>query len=228
MPNSNKFTACLLVNICYLLFLSGCATKSLHIAPVPPGPSVGLPGIYHKVVKGETLWRISKRYGVDLEELTRINRITDNTSIEVGEKIFIPDKLRDKIMVSRYIDSDDFIWPLKGRVINSFGQTANNMINKGIKISPYGAGAQDILASRSGRVVFLGKDFAGLDRAVIIDHNDGFFTVYGLGSDVLVKPGDNVKRGAIIGRVTGSGKDVCLHFEIRKGHLPQNPYYYLP
>jgi lipoprotein NlpD len=198
----------------------------LYVAPAPFGPFVDLTGVYHKVERGETLWRISRSYGVDLGELTRVNRITDNTSIEVGQKIFIPDKLKDKIAVSRYAESDDFIWPLKGRVINSFGQTANNMINKGIKISPYGA--QDILASRSGRVVFLGKNFAGLNRAIILDHSDGFFTVYGLGSDVFVKPGDNVKRGAVIGRVTGSGKDDYLHFEIRKGHLPQNPYHYLP
>ncbi|MBN2831543.1 MAG: peptidoglycan DD-metalloendopeptidase family protein [Candidatus Omnitrophica bacterium] len=205
------------VIICSLTFLSGCATTAPYIPPAPSKPPSDLTGTYHRVEKGETLWRISKRYGADLEELTRINRITDNTFIEVGQKIFIPDKLKDEVKVLKYAASDDFIWPLKGRVVS---------FNKGIKISPYSP--QDILASRSGKVVFLGKNFTGLNRAVILDHGDGFFTIYGLSSDVFVKPGESVKRGAVIGRITGSGKDNCLHFEVRKGHLPQNPYHYLP
>ncbi|HPL82810.1 MAG TPA: LysM domain-containing protein, partial [Candidatus Omnitrophota bacterium] len=76
----NHFTAA-----ACLLFLSGCATAP-YTKPVTP-QSVNLPGIYHNVEKGETLWRISKRYGVDLEELVKVNRIADSTAIETGQRI---------------------------------------------------------------------------------------------------------------------------------------------
>ena len=225
MLKNKQIRARFLITICYLLFLSGCATAP-YVAPVSPKPPLGLPGIYHKVEKGQTLWRISRMYGVDLQELTRVNRITDNTSIEVGQRILIPNQLRNRVEVIKYAEGDDFIWPVKGRVVSSFGQTVNNMINKGIRIAPYGS--KDIAASRSGKVVFLSDNFAGLGKTIILDHGDGFFTVYALSSEVFIKPGDCVKRGSVIARITGLGRAGDLHFEIRKGHLPQNPIFYLP
>lgn len=165
-------------------------------------------------------------YGVDLQELTRINRIADSTSIEVGQRILIPNQLRNMVEVIKYADGDDFIWPVRGRVVSSFGQTVNNMINKGIRIAPYES--KDVVASRSGKVVFLSDNFAGLGKTIILDHGDGFFTVYALSSEVFIKPGDSVKRGSVIARITGLGRAGDLHFEIRKGHLPQNPIFYLP
>ena len=211
--------------VLFFIFLSGCSTVIPYTKPPIDTAALNLPGIYHTVARGETLWRISRRYGVDLDQLTRINKISDNSSIEVGQRIFVPDQLRDKSLELKYKEGDDFIWPVKGRIVCSFGGTFNNMINKGIKIAPYGN--NEIVASRTGKVVFLSEGFAGLGRTVILDHGDGYFTVYGLNSDTYVKPGDIIKRGAPIGRVTGSGKSGCLHFEIRKGHIPQNPTFFL-
>lgn len=65
-----------------ILFLSGCAT-----APYQP---VSLPGIYHSVASGQTLYRIAKTYNVEVSEIMRLNRITDPTKIRVGERLFIP------------------------------------------------------------------------------------------------------------------------------------------
>ena len=223
--NSRLLTQSLLV-VSYLFFLSGCATAP-YVKPAIP-QSVNLPGIYHSVEKGETLWRISKAYGVDLEELARVNRITDSRVIETGQKIFIPNQSTPKPVNVKYTDSDDFIWPLKGRIVGSFGQVVNNMINKGINIDPYGS--RDIIASRSGKVVFLNNNFAGLGKTIILDHGDGFFTVYSLSSEVFVRPGDNIKQGTVIARLGHSGETSrgYLHFQVRKGHLPQNPVFYLP
>ena len=209
-----------------LLFLSGCATAP-YTKPVTP-QSVNLPGIYHNVEKGETLWRISKTYGVDLEELVKVNRIADSTAIETGQKIFIPNYSKPKPQYVKYAENDDFIWPVKGRVVGSFGQVINNMINKGINIAPYGS--RDIIASRSGRVVFLSNNFAGLGKTIILDHGDGFFTVYALSSEVFVRPGDSIKQGTVIAKLgsPGESKRNYLHFEIRKRHLSQNPVFYLP
>lgn len=63
---------------------SGCAT-------VPYQPHVIRPqGIYHIVGSGQTLYRISKVYGVEIKELMRLNNIADPDQIGVGEKLFIP------------------------------------------------------------------------------------------------------------------------------------------
>ena len=79
----------LLYTIYYILttVLTGCATVSL----APPAPPKGMTGIYHQVQKGQTLWRISQAYGVELERIAQINRLADTSRIYVGQLIFIPD-----------------------------------------------------------------------------------------------------------------------------------------
>lgn len=77
-----------LLRLLFLLFLtfqfSGCAT-------VPYQPQVIRPeGIYHIVGSGQTLYRISKTYGVDIKELMRLNGIRDSDELGVGERLFIP------------------------------------------------------------------------------------------------------------------------------------------
>jgi len=214
----------LLIFTFYLLTFYGCATAPLVYPPRPEG----IPGIYHCVEKGETLWMISKIYTVDLDELVRINRISDAASIEVGQLIFIPYRQKPRYL-SNKPSAEDFIWPLKGRVIASFGQTFNNMINKGINIQVYKD--SNVVAARSGKVVFYNPNFKGFGKTIIIDHGDGFSTIYAKNSEVFIKIGQGIEQGAIIAKVGPSldtDKNTYLHFEIRKGHIPQNPYFYLP
>lgn len=203
----------------------GCATTPYVLPPAPPP---GLPGTYHRMEKGQTLWRISKVYNVDLDEIVKINHISDVTGIDVGQLIFIP--LRQKQQTPSFRPSflEDFIWPIRGRVIATFGQTFNNMITKGINIAPYGI--TDVVASRSGRVTFYADNFKGFGKTIIIDHGDGFSSIYARNSQVFVKPGDNIQKGALIAKAGSAGRDknIYLHFQIRKGHIPQNPQFYLP
>jgi LysM repeat protein len=209
--------------VCGLLFLSGCATAPSVRPPLAPG----VPGIYHRVEKGQTLWRISKMYNVDLDELVQINRISDITKVEVNQLIFIPHRQK-KISVPIKGYSDDFIWPNRGRVISTFGQTFNNMINKGINIQPYNN--LSVVASRSGKVVFYADNFGAFGKTIIIEHSDGFSTVYARNSQVFVKAGDSVQKGTAIAKIGQAGRDknTYLYFEIRKGYLAQNPIFYLP
>ena len=210
-----------------LLFLAGCATAP-YARPLLAKPPLGMSGTYYKVEKGQTLWKVSKMYGVDLEELARVNRITDTTAIEAGQQIFIPNRFQPRAQAVKYNESEDFIWPLRGRVTGAFGTTINNMLNKGINIEP--SGSLDVLASRSGKVVFTDENFAGFGKTIIIEHSDGLFTVYGRNSEIFVQAGDNVQKGMSIARAGSSGRDrnVYLHFEVRRGHLTQNPLFYLP
>jgi LysM repeat protein len=217
----------LLPTICYLLFLAGCSTVP-YVQPAAVKAPSGMAGTYHRIEKGQTLWKISRIYGVDLEELAQVNRISDATAIEIGRQIFIPNRFKPQLPGARYGDKDDFIWPLSGRVTGSFGQTINNMVNQGINIQPYGS--PEIAASRSGKVVFLSRDFEGFGKTLIIEHEGGLFTVYARNAEIFVKAGDNVPKGAVIARAGSSGRDknTYLHFEIRKGHISQNPLFYLP
>jgi len=206
-----------------ILNFMGCAPAP-YVKPTPPP---GMPGIYHRVERGETLWRISKIYNVDLDEIISINHITDAATIDTGQLIFIPHRQKPQVLPTRY-SSEDFIWPIKGRVISGFGQTFNNMINKGLNIQSYGNA--EIIASRSGKVVFYEDNFNDFGKTIIIEHSDGFSTVYARNSQVFIKVGDYVQKGTLIAKAgsTARDKNVYLHFEIRKGHLPQNPYFYLP
>jgi len=206
------------------MVMAGCAA----VAPSRPGMRpMAVPGIYHRIEKGQTLWRISKNYNIDLDELVRINRISDATNIEIGQLIFIPHAKQAKTVILESY-GDDFIWPLKGKVISTFGQNFNNMINKGLNIQPYSG--SDVLASRSGKVVFYSPNLEGFGKTVIIEHNEGFSTVYARNSRVLVKPGEEVRQGMVIARAGSGGRDKnnYLHFEIRKGYTSVNPYFYLP
>ncbi len=210
-----------------MLFLSGCASAPAYIKPVAQIP-LDMPGVYHKVEKGETLWRISRYYGVDLDQITKINNIADNSVIEVGQKVFIPGVAKAPAYTVAYPQGEDFIWPVKGRIEVGLGQKHDNMINRGINIRPFSV--SDVVASRSGRVVFVNNNFAGLGKTVIIEHKDSYFTVYSQTSEVFVKPGDIVRQGAPIARLSPSrdtGKGY-LQFQVRKGHVPKNPVFYLP
>ena len=214
----------ILFSLCILSFI-GCATAPLV---APPKTPVGIPGFYHRMEKGQTLWRISKIYNVDLEELAKVNRIPDATNIEIGQLIFIPGSPGVQTSTNKYSSLEDFLWPVRGKVIATFGQTFNNMINKGINIQPYKT--PDVFAARSGKVIFYNPDFKGFGKTIIIDHGDGFLSIYARNAQVFIKIGDTVQKGALIAKVGSAGRDknTYLHFQIIKGHIPVNPYFYLP
>lgn len=216
---------CLFLIALLIIFsnISGCATGP-YVKPTAL-PS-GMPGVYHRVEKGQTLWKISKMYDVDLDEIVRINRISDVSSIEIGQLIFIPNRRKQSVPIK--YTSEDFIWPVSGRIISTFGQTFNNMINRGINIQPYSN--HDVVASRSGKVTFTASDFGNFGNTIIINHNDGFSSIYARNSIVFVKTGENVEKGTVIAKAGSAGRDKnkYLHFEIRKGRTPQNPLFYLP
>jgi murein DD-endopeptidase MepM/ murein hydrolase activator NlpD len=215
--------------------LAGCATVPPSSGPMtmPVAVSHVSSGIRHRVEAGQTLWQISKIYNVDIDDIIRVNRISESTPIEIGQVLLIPGGSKTQNISPRPTEpvqsaGDDFIWPLKGRVIAGFGSTYRNLINRGINIQT--SSGANVLASRSGRVVFYSSSLGNFGKTVIIDHGDGLRSVYSRISDCFVQAGENVSRGALIGRAGSSTRDKnsYLHFEIRKGSLPQNPLFYLP
>jgi murein DD-endopeptidase MepM/ murein hydrolase activator NlpD len=181
------------------------------------------------VTRGQTLWRIARMYGLDVDELAAANRITDAARLEVGQKLFIPGAQAKPARTAVPVSADeDFSWPLQGTVIAGFNAQYGGASNRGINIAP--RRSLDVVASRSGTVVFCDDDFLDLGKTVIIRHDADFWTVYARNRTLLVKPGDTVARGATIAQAGSSGRDptVYLHFQVRKGSQPQNPLFYLP
>ena len=216
-----------IIAIFIVLLIGGCASTPYIPTHSRPLVSPDVPGIFHRIEKGQTLWRISKIYNVDLDEIIRINKISDVTNIEIGQLIFIPNRTKETPKKISY-SSEDFIWPIRGRVIGYFGQTSNNIVNKGINIQPYSN--YDVVAAKSGKVVFCNDNFGNYGKIIIIEHFDGFSTVYARNSQILIKTGDNVEKGSTIAKAGNTERDRnrYLHFEIRKGHIPKNPLFYLP
>jgi len=177
-------------------------------------------GAYHIVQKGETLYRISKTYGVSLEEIIKINGIEDPSRVSIGQRIIIP---------GRRVSS--LIWPVKGWVSSGFGRRGWRRFHSGIDIpAPKGT---PIKAVAEGLVVVSGKSLDGYSRygkIVIIEHGGGIRTVYAHNKKNLVKAGECVKAGEVIAEVGSSGNasGSHVHFEIRKKGEPVNPMKYLP
>jgi len=220
-----------LLIIVFALTFAGCApVPVVKVHKQVPVETKKAEGTYHKVIKGETLWRISKNYGVDIEKLAEANSLSDAESIKTGQLILIPGNVarpQPNVETPSVYHKEDFIWPVKGRVISSFGEKTGLTSNKGINIQ-----AQEgifVVASRSGRVIFSDEKVKGFGKTVIIDHGDGIQTVYSHNSEILVKVGEEVKQAQSIAKVGSTGRGNCpyLHFEIRKKHKPQNPFYYL-
>lgn len=89
--------------------LTSCTVR--HIARLPDEPVIydtpSVPqhlraNIYHSVAPGETLWRISKMYEVDIDTLAKVNQIRDARDIEIGEKLLIPGAAPRKHVVTLY------------------------------------------------------------------------------------------------------------------------------
>jgi murein DD-endopeptidase MepM/ murein hydrolase activator NlpD len=120
-----------------------------------------------------------------------------------------------------------FRWPVRGRVIAGFGSETSGQHNDGINLAvPEGT---SIKAAEEGTVAYAGNELKGYGNLLLVRHSNGFVTAYAHASELLVKRGDQVKRGQIIARAgqTGSVSSPQLHFEIRKGATPVDPMRYL-
>ena len=209
-----------------ILLIAGCATETPYNGPVLPTLSQGTVGLHHRVQAGQSLWKISRIYDVDIDDILRVNRLPEDATVEVGQVLLIPTRSRPQnFAVSS--KGEDFIWPVKGRVITNFGASYHNLVSKGINIAA--SLGEDVVATRSGRVVFYAEHFGNFGKTIIIDHGDGLRSVYSRLSEVLVVCGDSVQKGSVVARAGSASRDknVYLHFEIRKGALAQNPLFYL-
>jgi murein DD-endopeptidase MepM/ murein hydrolase activator NlpD len=118
-------------------------------------------------------------------------------------------------------------WPVRGRVIAGFGPKTNGQQNDGINIAvPEGT---EVKAAEDGVVAYAGNELKGYGNLVLVRHTSGYVTAYAHARELLVKRGDQVKRGQTIAKAgqTGNVNSPQLHFEVRKGPQPVDPMKFL-
>ena len=120
-----------------------------------------------------------------------------------------------------------FRWPVRGKVITSYGAKTNGKSNDGINLAvPEGT---PVKAAEDGVVAYSGNELKGYGNLVLVRHSNGYVTAYAHASEILVKRGDPIKRGQVIAKSGQSGEvgSPQLHFEIRKGSSPVDPLQFL-
>ena len=120
-----------------------------------------------------------------------------------------------------------FRWPVRGKVITSYGAKTNGKSNDGINLAvPEGT---PVKAAEDGVVAYSGNELKGYGNLILVRHSNGYVTAYAHASELLVKRGDTIKRGQIIAKSGQSGEvgSPQLHFEIRKGSSPVDPLQFL-
>ncbi len=209
-------------------------------------------GVWHTVEPGQTLWRICKAYGVDMEMVIKENKLDDPTQISTGLKIFIPGakhllkvepapQLAQPQKPLKPSDPDDqpdrfppqtggsgkLLWPVDGGILFSKFGNRNGQFHEGIDISaPEGIA---VFAAEDGRVVYSDSRIRGYGNMIVLKHRGNLSTVYAHNKVNLAKEGDFVRRGQKIAEVgkTGNATGNHLHFEVRAGKEAVDPQKYV-
>ncbi len=229
MKDFKLFFTVFLISIISLLssiWLTGCTTTpTTNVSTKFPEPEKV--GIYHKVKRGETLWRIATTYTVSIDDIIKSNDIPNVARLEENQLVFIPGAMAVKeVTLSKEQLDNDFIWPVKGKVIEYFRDRDGSRVNNGIDIQV--TEGQIVKAARQGNVIF--SDYlTGYGYTIVLDHSDGLYSLYAKNAKLLVNLGDVVHRGQEIAHAAKKNNDLAyLHFEIRRNSNEQNPLYYLP
>lgn len=133
-----------------------------------------------------------------------------------------------KATSSSYIASAStgtFSWPARGTITSRYGRRWGEL-HTGLDIAvPRGTAVK---AADSGVVSFAGWN-GGYGYCVIINHKNGYQTLYGHNSKLKVKAGQEVDKGQVIASSGSTGRSTGphVHFEVRKNGVPQNPQRYL-
>lgn len=208
------------------------------------------PGVYHTVLKGQTLYSIARTYSVPVPELQRLNGIAYPQNLATGRRIWIPGAYRvlevpvtaksapvrrkekpvttqgkEKSVAAK--SKQRLQWPVPGGVLTSHYGKRGRKNHDGIDIGA--KRGTEIRAAASGTVRFSGWGPTGYGLMVIIKHRNKLTTIYAHNSKNVVKKGQRVRRGEVIALVGKSGRatGTHLHFEVRNDTHTRNPLNYM-
>lgn len=191
------------------------------------------PGTLHQVREGETTESIEKDYQLDPGSVRKANRLSW-LGLHPGDLLFLPDAHPREFTpeMAELFEGRDFIRaPLSGSYSSMEGYrvdpfTGEKRLHNGVDIrAPFNA---LVAAAADGKVILAGWN-GGFGKCIIIDHDNGFRTLYGHLNVILVHVGERVQQFQYIGKVgkTGRTTGAHLHFTVWKNGKVQNPLKYL-
>lgn len=207
---------------------------------IKPGQILKIPpvtGVVHKVSAGESIYSIAKKYKTDAQKIVNFpfNDFADleTFALDVGQILYVPDGVIEEakpVTPSKFVasiqagvrGSSNFIWPTSGAI-------SQYPVWYHMALDIANPSAPAILAADSGTVIYSGCLGWGYGCHIIIDHNNGYQTLYGHLSSLGVSSGQVVSQGEQIGVMgsTGRSSGIHLHFEIRSGGALLNPLGFL-
>lgn len=194
-------------------------------------------GVYHTVAKNDTLEKIAKAYksapGAILDYPW--NRLDpNNPSLQVGQQVIVPggrkpevvrrvEIYKGKVPAGASKGSGRFVWPTAGYVSQGF-----RPLHRAVDIAR--SRGTPVKAADSGYVVLAGWTNTGYGNHIVIDHGNGYQTLYGHLDRIFVRAGEVVPQGTVIGNMGSTGRSTGphLHFEIRYRGIQKNPFSFLP
>lgn len=196
-------------------------------------------GVAHVVKEGDTLESVAKKYSAEQQAMVDFpfNDIPDDFKLKVGQLLIVPDGSPPEVKMPKvrpqpqYLSQGpaspafpapfgaQFIWPAGGQISQYYAwyHPAVDIANKS---------APGIAASDGGTVVMAGwPDGQGYGNRVVIDHGNGYRSLYAHLSNVYVSVGETVSRGQLLGQMgsTGRSTGTHLHLEIHYQGVPVNP-----
>ena len=208
---------------------------------IKPGEILNIPpvtGIVYTVVAGDNVYTIAKKYNIDAQGIVNFpfNDFVDQDTFQLnpGQLLYLPDgSISPKPTTQtgqQYFaqiqagvqGTSSFIWPASGTITSypSWWHMALDIAN---------SSAPPIIASDTGTVTYTGCLGWGYGCHIIIDHGNGYQSLYGHLSAIEVAAGQIVSKGERIGIMgsTGQSTGTHLHFEIRSGGILISPLGFL-
>lgn len=216
-------------------FLNKPQITETKITEEPKAPERRRGTINYTVEANDTLSKIAWKYSLKISTIRAANNLTSDV-IRPGQTLRIPPQdvstsqiasLSQKRSIVPF--GGKFRRPTSGWAISQgFGHTSYERWHTGIDLDS--RSGRTIFASASGKVVRVARGWGGgYGNHIIIDHGQGFTTLYGHLSSFSVSGGQWVNQGQPIGIMgsTGWSTGIHLHFEIRVGGVAKNPLSYL-
>ncbi len=202
--------------------------QELNILPID--------GAYHTVARNDTVESLAKFYKVDVGAITGYagNSLSAPYALTVGQQLIIPGGTKPyvprQVLVSTAqapkdakSGSGSFAWPMSGSISQRYweGHRAIDIAN---------SRGTAVYAADSGFVSATQWASTGYGRMVIIDHGNGYSTLYAHLDSIAVEVGESVSKGQQIGKCgsTGNSTGPHLHFEVLQGSARHNPFNFLP
>jgi len=217
-------------------------------------------GTYHKWRAGEDLQKVAEFYKVDVDEIidwsgnpfNSFEIDIQNPGIQPGTMLIIPGGKREMIdygppriprdnpavartygpghcgvLIDGIVGDGIFIWPTSEHWLSGYDYSPGTN-HHGIDIA--GTAGNSIWSVDDGVVVYSGWSNSGYGNLIVIDHGNGWQSLYAHLDSVYVSCGESVYQGATIAAMgsTGNSSGAHLHFELLYGSSKVNPWNFLP